>query len=157
MSEPGSIEIDRSGGEPVVTFSVPETSFTLDGLRQFASYLTLVADEASARPEPEVEELVAVLDATDARLLDWFQASRELARAVLAAGYKREIAATGTEGAALCPAPVPAAIPVTLMSTTARGANAVCASARGGGVTGTPGSWSRSGKQRGKRGVTPWG
>jgi len=96
--EPGSIEIDRSAEEPIVTFSVPETSLTLDGLRQFASYLTLVADEAARKPEPEVEELIAVFETIPVRLMTWEAARSELARAVLAAGYKREDAPR--EGAA---------------------------------------------------------
>jgi hypothetical protein len=86
----GVIEIDRSGAEPVVTIGHPPGPYTLDQLRSYAAYLTVVADEASRRPEPEVDELIAVFNATQARWLRWEEAAVELARAVLAAGYKRD-------------------------------------------------------------------
>ena len=88
--EPRSIELDRSGSEPVVRLGPFPDEFTLDQLRSFASYLTVVADEASRRPEPEVDELVAVFNTTQARWMLWESAAPELARAVLAAGYKLE-------------------------------------------------------------------
>jgi len=100
VSEPGRIEIDRSGTEPLVSIGHPPGPYTLDQLRTYGSYLVLLADEVADKPDPETEELIAVFDATQARWLDWFHATRELARAVLAAGYKRESAATRNEGAA---------------------------------------------------------
>ena len=89
-TEPGSIELDRSGSEPVVRLGPTPDAFTLDQLRAYASYLTVVADEAARRPEPEVDELIAVFNATQARWMHWESAAPELARAVLAAGYKRD-------------------------------------------------------------------
>ena len=100
MSEPGVIEIDRSGTEPVVRIGHPPGPFTIDQLRQYATYLATVADEAARRPEPEVDELVAVFEATQARWLRYEEGIVVLARAVLAAGYERKSAATGTEAAA---------------------------------------------------------
>lgn len=88
---PPSIEVARVGSEPLVTIRMPEGQFTLDQLRQFAVYLNTVADEESARkPEPDVDELAAVLEATQGRWLVWDSAKVEFARAVLAAGYKRQ-------------------------------------------------------------------
>ena len=91
--EPGTVEIDRSGEEPVISLAHPPGPFTISTLRLYAGYLATVADEAAEpEPEPEVEELIAVLSATDARWLGFEDALRVLARAVLAAGYKREAA-----------------------------------------------------------------
>ena len=99
MSEPGSIEIDRSGTEPIIRIAQPCESFTVNKLRMYAEYLATVADEAAKPPpEPEVDELVAMFEATQARWMTWESATVELARAVVAAGYKREIAATETSG-----------------------------------------------------------
>jgi hypothetical protein len=68
-----------------------DLGLTGGGLRLYAEYLATVADEASGPgPEPEVEELIAVLGATEARYLGYEEALRMLARAVLAAGYRRE-------------------------------------------------------------------
>ena len=93
MSTPGQIEIDRSGPETTVRIVQPQESFTVQQLRLYAEYLATVADEASARPEPEVDELVAVFNATEARWLTYDDGMRVMARAVLDAGYKRESAA----------------------------------------------------------------
>lgn len=91
--DPGTIEIDRSGAEPVISLAHPPGPFTIGKLRLYAEYLATVADEASRHePEPEVEALVAVLQATEARYLGYEEALRMLARAVLAAGYRREAA-----------------------------------------------------------------
>ena len=98
MSEPGTIEIDRSGDEPVVRIVQPDDSFTVSQLRMYAEYLATVANEAAAPPpEPEVEALVLAFKGTEARYLTYEEALPVLARAVLAAGYKRENAAA--EGA----------------------------------------------------------
>ncbi len=89
--EPGTAEIDRSGDEPLISFRVPAGPFTIARLRLYAEYLARLADEASRpEPEPEVEELTAVFDVTKARYLAYDEAARVLARAVLAAGYRRE-------------------------------------------------------------------
>jgi hypothetical protein len=97
--EPGRIEIDRSGIEPVISVEHPSGPFSPDRLRKYAEFLATVAEEAAARPDPpEVEELIAVLNASEARWLPYEEAVRELARAILAAGYERKSAATGTEG-----------------------------------------------------------
>ena len=98
MSEPGSIEIDRSGTEPLVSIEHPPGPFTLDQLRAYASYLTLVADEAARRPEPEVDELVAVIDGSRARWMPYEEGVRRLAREILDAGYERKNAATEKAG-----------------------------------------------------------
>jgi hypothetical protein len=95
MSEPGDIEIDRSGGEPAISIGHPPGPFTISQLRSYASYLATVADEAAARPEPEVDELVAVFNATEARWLTYDDGMRVMARAALAAGYERKNATTG--------------------------------------------------------------
>ena len=101
---PGEIEIDRSGTETVIRIGQPQESFTVNQLRMYAEYLDLLAREAEAPPpEPDVEALVTVFETIPVRLMTWEAARHELARAVLAAGYKREAgedAATGTEGAA---------------------------------------------------------
>lgn len=91
-TEPGAIEIDRSGSEPLVSIRHPPGPYTLDQVRAYASFLTVLADENAEKREPEVEELIAVLGATRARYLQWDAAAPELARAVLAAGYKRPAA-----------------------------------------------------------------
>jgi len=90
MSAPGQIEIDRSGGEPVIKLVQPQESFTLDQLRQYAGYLNTVADEAAKRPEPELDELTAVIDASQGRYMSYPWNIQQIARDVLAAGYKRE-------------------------------------------------------------------
>ena len=82
-----SIELDRSSGEPIIKLGAAEASFTPYQLRSYAAYLTTVADEADKRPEPEVDELAAIIDATEARWVAWPESSRVAARAVLAAGY----------------------------------------------------------------------
>ena len=99
MDKTQSIELDRSSGEPIIKLGAAEASFTPYQLRSYAAYLTTVADEADKRPEPEVDELAAIIDATEARWVAWPESSRVAARAVLAAGYKREIAPR-EEGAA---------------------------------------------------------
>lgn len=80
---PGSIEIDHDGPEPRVRFTLPQEWFTLPQLRQFAAYLTLVADENE--PHEETEELARLLADGVAIRMD----HRALARSVLAAGYTR--------------------------------------------------------------------
>ena len=98
MSEPGTIEIDRSGDEPVVRVVQPGDSFTVSQLRMYAEYLATVANEAAAPPpEPEVEALVGLFNGTVARYVQYDEAALLMARAVLAAGYKRETAATTEE------------------------------------------------------------
>jgi hypothetical protein len=87
---PGRIEIDRSGSEPLVTVAHPPGPFTLDMLRSYASYLATVADEASVRPEPEVAELMVVIDASQARWLPYPESVRVLAGDILDSGYRRE-------------------------------------------------------------------
>ena len=95
--EPGEIEIDRSGDRTVVRMRQPQDSFTVNELRMYAEYLATVADEAEKPPpEPDVEAIVAVFKGTVARYLGYDEALPVLARAVLAAGYKRESAATET-------------------------------------------------------------
>ena len=98
MSEyTGSIELDRSGDEPVIHITHPSGTFTISQLRMYAGYLATVADEAAQPPpDPDVDALVAAFGATEARFMVYEDALRVLARAVLAAGYKRESAATGT-------------------------------------------------------------
>ena len=93
--EPGSIEIDRSGDEPVISIGHPPGPFTTGQLRSYAAYLGTVAEEAAKRPEPEIDELAAIIDASEGRWLAYPANIREIARAVLAAGYKRETAAAG--------------------------------------------------------------
>ena len=95
----GRIEIDHSGAEPIVSIGHPPGPFTIGQLRQYAAYLATVADEAARRPEPEVDELVAVFEATQARWVRYEEATVLHARAVLAAGYKREIQDAATEKA----------------------------------------------------------
>lgn len=80
-TEPGAIEIDRSGSEPLVSIRHPPGPYTLDQVRAYASFLTVLADENAGKHEPEVEELIAVLGATRARYLQWDAAAPELARA----------------------------------------------------------------------------
>ena len=92
MSEPGTIEIDRSGSEPVIKITNPPDLFSLDQLRSYAAYLSTFAEEAAKRPEPEIDELATIIDASDGRWLAYPANIREIARAVLAAGYKRETA-----------------------------------------------------------------
>ena len=59
QEQPGHIEIDDSG--PVrVRFAPPQEWFTLAELRQFAAYLTLVADENE--PSPEVDRLAEIIE-----------------------------------------------------------------------------------------------
>ena len=94
----GRIEIDHSGAEPIVSIGHPPGPFTIDQLRSYAAYLGTVAEEAAKRPEPEIDELAAIIDASDGRWLAYPANIREIARAVLAAGYKREIAATEKAG-----------------------------------------------------------
>jgi hypothetical protein len=84
-----TIEIDRSDDAPRIKLAMAAAEFSPRELRQYADYLRLVADEAEARPEPDVDALVAVFDATEARWLSWPDAARVLARAVLQAGYGR--------------------------------------------------------------------
>ena len=90
--EPGTVEIDRSGDEPVISLAHPPGPFTITRLRLYAEYLATVADEASRpEPEPEVDELAAVLKgAAEAPYAGYEEAVRRVARAVLAAGYRRE-------------------------------------------------------------------
>ena len=95
MSAPGQVEIDRSGPEPTVRIVQPQESFTVQQLRLYAGYLARLADEANWRPEPEVDALVAVFKATEARYMVYEDGLLTLARAVLAAGYKRETATAG--------------------------------------------------------------
>jgi hypothetical protein len=57
---PGSIEIDRSGREPRVQFTLPQEWFTLPELIQFAKYLITVAEENE--PSREVEALAGILE-----------------------------------------------------------------------------------------------
>src|SRR2546421_9705586 len=57
---PGQIEIDCSDREPRVRFTLPQEWFTLAELRQFAKFLSTVADENE--PSPEVEALAGVLE-----------------------------------------------------------------------------------------------
>ena len=78
---PGHIEVDHSGRQPRVRFTLPQEWFTLTELRQFAAYLTLVADENE--PSPEVEALAEILEtcaltkqdrhATARAVLAWMQ------------------------------------------------------------------------------------
>lgn len=92
MSEPGTVEIDRSSGEPLISIGHPPGPYTVAQLRLYAEYLATVADEAERPPpEPEVEELVAVFQGTPARFMVYEDGIRELARAAVAAGWKREI------------------------------------------------------------------
>lgn len=101
MSAPGSIEIDRSGPEPVISIDHPPGPFTVTQLRLYGEYLTtLAAEAAKPAPEPEVEALVAVFESTGARWLTYEEGIRVLARAVVAAGYGVRSAATRDEGAA---------------------------------------------------------
>ena len=93
MSEPGVIEIDRSGLEPAISVGHPPGPFTISQLRAYAAFLSSVADEAAKRPEPEVDELVAIIDASQARWLPYQDGVRELARVIIAAGYERKNAA----------------------------------------------------------------
>ena len=86
----GQIEIDESGGTPRVRFTLPQEWFTLDQLRSYASYLSTVADEASASPEPEVTELMAVINASQARWLPYPESVRVLAGDILDAGYEHK-------------------------------------------------------------------
>jgi hypothetical protein len=87
-----SIELDRSSGEPVIKLGSAAAEFTPDQLRRYASYLTLVADEADKKPEPEVDELVAIFETVPWRLMAPQAAQYALAKAVLAAGYERRAA-----------------------------------------------------------------
>ena len=80
---PGIIEIDPEGPEPRVRFTLPQEWFTLPQLRQFAAYLTLVADENE--PSEDAGELARLLADGVAIRMD----HRAIARAILAAGYKR--------------------------------------------------------------------
>jgi hypothetical protein len=93
-----SIELDRSSGAPVIKLGAAAAEFTPDQLRSYASYLTLVADEADQKPEPEVDELVAVFETVPWHLMTVQAAQYALAKAVLAAGYER--GAAQAEGAA---------------------------------------------------------
>ncbi len=96
MSEPGTIEIDRSGSQTIVRVVQPSDSFTVSQLRMYAEYLATVADEAERpEPEPEVQALVGLFNGTVARYVQYDEAALLMARAVVAAGYKRETAATG--------------------------------------------------------------
>jgi len=88
--EPGRIEIDRSSGEPLIHIGHPSGPYSIDQLRSYARYLGTLAEEAAKRPEPEIDELATVIDASDGRWLAYPANIREIARAVLAAGYKRE-------------------------------------------------------------------
>ena len=94
MSAPGQIEIDRSGTEPVVRITQPQESFTVQELRRYAEYLAQLADEAVRKPEPELDELTAVIDASQGRYMSYPWNIQQIARDVLAAGYKRETATT---------------------------------------------------------------
>lgn len=94
--KPGTVEIDRSDAGVLVKIGHPDGPFTVSQLRLYASYLATVADEAAAAPEPEVDELVAVFDATEARWLEYKDAARVMARAVLDAGYERASAGSGS-------------------------------------------------------------
>lgn len=86
---PGYIEIDDSGGEPVVRLRQPQDSFTLDQLRAFGTYLVTVADEAAAaRGEPEVQDLARLISGSRARYLPFEEAVTVLARDLLKAGYR---------------------------------------------------------------------
>ncbi len=96
--EPGQVEIDRSGSRTVVRIRQPAGEFTVDQLRMYAGYLATVAAEADAPPpEPDVEALVAAFKGTEARYLGYDEALPVLARAALAAGYKREPQDAATE------------------------------------------------------------
>ena len=70
----GQIEIDRSGRTPRVRFTLPQEWFTLPQLRQFAAYLTLVADENE--PSPEVEALAEILETSALTKQDHWSAAR---------------------------------------------------------------------------------
>jgi len=99
-TEPGSIELDRSGSEPVVRLGHPPGPFTLDQLRMYGEYLITVAAEAKhAGGEPEVDELVTVIDSSQARWMPYHDGVRVLAREILAAGYKRDRAREPAEHA----------------------------------------------------------
>ena len=83
-----TIELDLSGDEPRIWLTLPRQSFALAALRQFAAYLTLVADENE--PSPDVDALARDLE--DAALIG--PSHRATARALIAAGYRRGEAAT---------------------------------------------------------------
>jgi len=75
----GGIEINESEGVPRVRFQPPQEWFTLPELREFAAYLTLLADENE--PSAEVNELAGIIET--AQLLGGN--SKVIARRILAA------------------------------------------------------------------------
>ena len=106
-TEPGSIELDRSGSEPVVRLGPVPAAFTLDQLRMYGEYLITVATEAEhANGEPDVDELVAMIDSSQARWMPYHDGVRVLAREILAAGYKRDRPREPAEHAGPSPAGV---------------------------------------------------
>ena len=94
MSAPGSIEIDRSGSEPAISIGHPPGPYTIDQLRSYAAYLATLADDAARRPEPEVDELAGIIDASQGRWMTYPANVRTIARDILDAGYERKDAAT---------------------------------------------------------------
>jgi len=93
--EPGQVEIDCSGNEPVIRIGHPQDSYTIQQLRMYAEYLATLADEAGKRPEPEVDELAGIIDASPGRLMTYPANVRRIARDILDAGYERKSEAEG--------------------------------------------------------------